>query len=261
MNTRKTIRSELNGLLLVTAETYNDLIPDDITEQDLDQIASTIEEARQVTEENLVGLTQAVAEETVRTVKESQAKKESRLKKMVPSDVNTAAPMAVPPAPVYSPPKLEGPTPGLPRAVTEAELAKSTQQIIEGAEEAMKRMSGGHSPGIDSMVDLDPNVGYDHHLEMPIAQKKKLEAGIPINVKPPVKAFGLYPKGEEPVAPPPLTMSGERQALQTIRGIVLPFAKSDDKSLSMLATNILAVIEPVLGPVENFTNPPEKPRG
>lgn len=256
MNTRQRIRNDLNALLFTTAETYNNLIPDDISEEDLTGIAKTIESARQVAEDSLFGMTQDLVEETTVAVKAAVAKKKDRLSQLIPTDI----PQGV--EPVWSPPPvLEGPAVSPPRVITEVRESLPGPTMSELTEAAARvDTSRAETAGV---VDMDFSDGddYSHNLETPLAQQKKKELGIPTTNKE-VKTFGVYSQaqlakmsGQPITAALSVSNSGERQALQTIRALVLPFSNADDKTLAMLSTSILAVIEPVLGPVENFTRP------
>lgn len=266
MNTRQTIRNELNELLLKTAEIYNDLIPDDISDAALDRVASIIEEARTAAEENLVLLMQELIKETTALVEEAHAKREARLKRLVPADVTPVVQQETTPIkPPEARPVLEGPPEvTLPREITSA--PQETVNMAQLAEAAENISSTPAAPkGVNVEMDYSDDESFHHSLEVPLAQQKKKELGIS-PAKAPPKVFGVYSPEElakrAGTQPPAPTNSGDRQALMTIRAIVQPYINGEDKSLAMLARTIDAVLTPVLGPAENFTKPPkEETRG
>ena len=264
MNTRNLIRTELNGLLAVTAETYNDLIPADITEADLDTIADTIEAARQVTEDNLIGVTQELVKETTALVQQAQVKKEARVSRLLPKDIGLTGVVSAVPAPVTSEipiapviprttPTLEGPQAGLPREVANTELLApmATGQLQEATERALANVGGGG--GAAGVVDMDyGDEGYNHDLGLTVDQQNRLKAGIPINTNKnaPPKAFGHYEKA--PVtgaAAAPSTTHAS--ALRQIGKLAAKYASASDPAMSMLATSIVTIAEEALN--ENFS--------
>lgn len=280
MNTRQLIRTELNGLLAVTAETYNDLIPEDISEDQFDTVADTIDEARQTTEDNIIGVTQELVKETVAGVKAAQVKKEKRVSRLLPKDIGLGEPAPAPTGalseaealaaatklaasgeeavpPVLSPnttskPTLEGPQAGLPRDVGAPEMPISSQNLVEATEKAISQ-GGGMAGGVDvsDVVDMDlsNDDGFSHDLGMTIDQQNRLKAGVPLSRKAPPKAFGHYPKTEE--APVAATSSNHEAALRQIGKLAAKYANADDAAMSMFATSIVTIAEEALN--ENFS--------
>lgn len=270
MNTRALIRTELNDLLLITADTYNDLIPMDISEEDFDSVANTIEEARKVAEDNLVGVTQEVIKETTLIVQEAQVKKEARVNRLLPKDIGLSDTPKLPDVqkPAFNEeeatkalekaipvkPLLEGPAPeSIPRDVSAGTPELTPNQLVAATEQALEESSGA-IPGISDAVEMDysGDAGYDHELEMPIAQQNKIKAGIPVNQKPPVKTFGLYPKDAEG-APEAATAidPGFAKELRQIGKLVSKYTDNPEPSTSMLANTVLSIVEEALD--ENFT--------
>ncbi len=120
MNVKKKIRTELDNLVYTVATTYNNFITEDIPDKEFEQAATTVQEATDAAEENLVYVANEVVTETIKFTEEQAEKKADRLTKMLPETikapepVEAVQPLEAPEALAAAPPTLEGPVTPLP---------------------------------------------------------------------------------------------------------------------------------------------------
>jgi hypothetical protein len=258
MNVKKKIRTELDTLVITVAESYNDLITEDIPDKQFEKAAESVKEATDTAESNLVDVANEVVKETILMIEEQAEKKADRLTKMLPKGVEPVEPIAAPEAFAGAPVTLEGPVTPLPTEVSapgEVFTPPNMDQLVEQAEQALQGGSvGGGGAGL---VDIDETVNVDHDLGLTVAEENRLKAGLPAKVNRPTihvtgKPLQMNPEPPSaPSAPSAPAASPHADALRQIGNMVKGHVGSSNEAVAMLAGNILHVVEGALG--ENFT--------
>lgn len=253
MNVKKKIRTELDTLVVTVAESYNDLITEDIPDKQFEKAAETVQEATDTAEVNLVEVANEVVKETILMIEEQAEKKADRLTKMLPVDIASKPDiMAVVPVD-RKPITLEGPATPLPTEVSGPEdtfTPPNMDQLVEQAEQAMNQAGGIDGMG---MVDIDNTVAVDHDLGLTVAQESRIKQGLPAVVQRPTihvtgKPVQMNPKPED--APKPAPTPSYEKEMRQIANLVKGHVNASNESLAMLAGNILLIVEGALG--ENF---------
>jgi hypothetical protein len=198
MNAKKIVKKEINELVVALVELTNDLLPEDIPDEKLGDFAEAITEIQGQAVENLNTLLVAVVRETVKEtvagISTKEEKKKSRLRKLLPQDLEPSEEVAMPPVLPAAPPVLEHVAPP-PREVSETATALELPQDF--TEAAAQALSGGGGIGGDDFIDLSEDEGYGHKLGMTLAEQSRVEAGLPAKLRRPHIVVGM-PKKEPP---------------------------------------------------------------
>lgn len=251
MNVKKKIRTELDTLVVTVAESYNDLITEDIPDKQFEKAAETVKEATDTAETNLVYVANEVVKETILMVEEQAEKKADRLTKMLPVDMASGPDTAVVPIPPPAPTALEGPTSPLPTDVSGTIITPNMDQLVEQAEQAIKQ---GGSVGGAGMVDMDSAVIVDHDLGLTVAEESRIAQGLPARVNRPTIHVTGKPLQMNPETPQAALEPSYAKEMQQIGELVSSYTAHSNEALSMLASNVLSIVQGALG--ENFINPP-----
>ena len=205
MNAKKIMKKEINELVVALVELANDLLPDDVPDEALGEFAEAITEIQSQAVENLETLLVAVVRETVKEtvagVSGNEEKKKTRLRKLLPKDLEPSQEVAMPPVMPAAPPVLEH-TARPPREVTEATTAlELPQDFTKAAQQALHGGGGGYGGGLvggSDFMDVSEDDGYGHNLGLTLAEESRRESGLPIKLNRPHIAVGM-PKKEPPV--------------------------------------------------------------
>jgi hypothetical protein len=199
MNAKKIVKKEINELVIAFVELANDLLPEDTPDEKLGDFAEAITEVQEQAIENLNTLMVAIVRETVKEtvagVSTREEKKKTRLRKLLPKDLEPPEEVAMPPVVPAAPAVMEHVSPP-PREVSATATAlELPQDFTEAAAQALG--GGGGSILGDDFVDLAEDDGYGHKLGMTLAEQSRAEAGLPVKLNRPHIVVGM-PKKEPP---------------------------------------------------------------
>jgi hypothetical protein len=257
MNVKKKIRTELDTLVVTVAESYNDLITEDIPDKQFEKAAEAVQGATDTAESNLVDVANEVVKETILMIEEQAEKKADRLTKMLPVDLATKPDITAVVPVERTPMTLEGPVTPLPTEVSEPGevfTPPNMDQLVEQAEQVA--LEGGGIGGGAGLVDIDNTVKVDHDLGLTVAEENRMKQGLPPKVHRPTihvtgKPLQMNPEPAPEAPKAPLVDTRHADALRQIGNMVKGHVNAPNEAVAMLAGNILPVVEAALG--ENFT--------
>lgn len=277
MNAKEKIAKELDALVLLIAEAYNELVTGEISDQEFAAAVDKVTIARDKTADNFLELIKEVVQDTVASVAaETTVTKEVQLDKLTPPPVISDPPTYTRvPDPVK--PVMLGESQPLPRTTEDpVDLYAGKHQLPNMPAPSLPNVpnvSSGISEAA-SVVDIDPGAVDHPAIGLTLEQEKRQEAGLPIKPYRPTIHFNhqgpqeeLFNKDAVSLAPPtptlpipepapkveaapkvepePLTVP-EKSALHQIQDIMIPYREDTDKTLSTLACSVLAVISAAL---------------
>lgn len=284
MNVKEKIAKELDALVLLIAEAYNELITGKISDQEFGAAVDKVTVARDKTADNFLELVKEVVQDTVASVAvETTVTKEAQLNKLTPPPVISAPPTYTRvPDPVK--PVLLGESQPLPRTTEDpVDLYAGEHQLPNMPPPPLPNVPNVSS-GISEaagVVDIDTGELDHPAIGLTLEQEKRREAGLPIKPYRPTVHVNHHGSQEElfnkdtttptpptptlpipepalkvepapKVEPVPLTV-GEKGALYQIRDIMIPYREDSDKTLATLACSVLAVVSKALTQEEDTT--------